>query len=97
MLRVYRTGSLKTVARELAKYNLDLVAVYCVRWEDGGGEPANRPKIGNDSLREIINDNGGWICKSQAHQKSNCQKSTVFPHRIIHKYTWISLMRKHVT
>jgi exonuclease III len=33
-----RSGSLKTVTRELAKYKLDLVGVHEVRWEKGGTE-----------------------------------------------------------
>jgi hypothetical protein len=33
-----RRGSLKTVARELGKYKLDLVHVREVRWEKGGAE-----------------------------------------------------------
>jgi exonuclease III len=33
-------GSLKTVARELGKYKLDLVGVQEVRWENGGTERA---------------------------------------------------------
>jgi hypothetical protein len=37
---LFRTGSLKTVARELGKYNLDLVGVQEVRWEKGGTERA---------------------------------------------------------
>jgi exonuclease III len=37
---LYRTGSLKTVARELGKYKLDLVGVQEVRWEKGGTERA---------------------------------------------------------
>jgi hypothetical protein len=36
----YRIGSLKTVARELGKYKLDLVGVQEVRWEKGGTERA---------------------------------------------------------
>jgi hypothetical protein len=36
---LYRTGSLKTVARKLGKYELDLVGVQ-VRWEKGGTERA---------------------------------------------------------
>jgi exonuclease III len=35
---LYRLGSLKTVARELGKYKLDLVGVQEVRWEKGGTE-----------------------------------------------------------
>jgi exonuclease III len=37
----YRSGSLKTVSRELAKYKLDLVGVQDVRWEKDGAEPAD--------------------------------------------------------
>jgi exonuclease III len=37
---LYRSGSLKTVSGELAKYKLDLVGVKQVRWEKGGTEPA---------------------------------------------------------
>jgi hypothetical protein len=36
----YRAGSLITVLRELARYNLVLVGVQEVRWEGGGTEPA---------------------------------------------------------
>jgi hypothetical protein len=35
---LYRSGSLKTVARELGKYKLDLVGVQEVRWVKGGTE-----------------------------------------------------------
>jgi len=34
-------GSLKTAASELAKYNLDLVAVQEVRWVEGGSQPGD--------------------------------------------------------
>jgi exonuclease III len=37
---LYRSGSLKTVARELRKYKLDLVGVQEVRWDKGGTERA---------------------------------------------------------
>jgi hypothetical protein len=33
---LYRSGSLKTVARVLGKYKLDLVGVQEVRWDKGG-------------------------------------------------------------
>jgi hypothetical protein len=32
---LYRSGSLTAVARELARYKLDLVGVEEVRWENG--------------------------------------------------------------
>jgi exonuclease III len=35
---LYRSGSFKTVARELGKYKLDLVGVQEVRWDKGGIE-----------------------------------------------------------
>jgi exonuclease III len=37
---LYRAGSLKTVAKELVKYKLDLVGVQEVRWEKGSTERA---------------------------------------------------------
>jgi exonuclease III len=36
----YRSGSLKTVSRELAKYKLDLVGIQEVRWDDSNTELA---------------------------------------------------------
>jgi exonuclease III len=38
---LYRARSLKTVATELAKYGLDLVALQEVRWDSGGSEPGH--------------------------------------------------------
>jgi hypothetical protein len=37
---LYRAGSLKTVARDLQEYKLDLVGVVKVRWEKEGTERA---------------------------------------------------------
>jgi exonuclease III len=37
---LHRTGTLKTVVRELVKYRLDLVGVWEVRWEKSGTERA---------------------------------------------------------
>jgi exonuclease III len=37
---LYRAGSLKTVAKELGKYKLDLVGVQEVTWEEEGTERA---------------------------------------------------------
>jgi hypothetical protein len=37
---MYRAGSLRAVAEELSKYNLDLVGVQEVRWDRDGTEPA---------------------------------------------------------
>ena len=35
---LYRSGSLKAAARELARYKLDVVGVQEVRWDKGGTE-----------------------------------------------------------
>jgi exonuclease III len=45
---LYRSGSLKTVARELGKYKLDLVGVQEVRWDKGGTERAFFYGAGNE-------------------------------------------------
>jgi hypothetical protein len=37
---MYREGSLKVVAEEIAKYKLDLVGVQKVRWDGGDTKPA---------------------------------------------------------
>jgi exonuclease III len=39
---MYRAGSLRAIAEELSKYNLDLVGVQEVRWDAGGTEPASK-------------------------------------------------------
>jgi exonuclease III len=39
---MYRAGSLRTVAEEISKYELDLVGVREVRWDRGGIEPAGK-------------------------------------------------------
>jgi hypothetical protein len=36
MSGVYRSGSLKTVSEDLAKYKLDLVGIQEIRWDKGG-------------------------------------------------------------
>jgi exonuclease III len=37
---LYRASSLRTVAKEISKYKLDLLGVQEVRWGGGGTEPA---------------------------------------------------------
>jgi hypothetical protein len=39
---LYRAGSLRTVAEEVSKYELDLLGVQEVRWGGGGTEPAGK-------------------------------------------------------
>ena len=47
-----------------------------------------KPTIGNESLHQDSNDNGVRIVNF-ATSKNLVIKSTMFPHRNIHKYTWI--------
>jgi hypothetical protein len=46
-----------------------------------------KPTIGNESLHETSNDNGVRLV-NVATSKTLRVKSTMFPHRNIHKYTW---------
>jgi hypothetical protein len=39
---MYRAGSFRTVAEEIAKCKLDLVGVQEVRWDRGGTKPAGK-------------------------------------------------------
>jgi len=54
-----------------------------------GREKVFKPKIGNESLHQHSNDNGVRIV-TFATSKNLVMKSTMFPHRNIHKYTWTS-------
>jgi hypothetical protein len=54
-----------------------------------GREDIFKPTIGNESLQEISNDNGVRVVNFVT-SKNLIVKSTVFPHRNIHKYTWTS-------
>jgi endonuclease/exonuclease/phosphatase family metal-dependent hydrolase len=54
-----------------------------------GRENIFKPTIGNESLHEISNDNGVRIVNFVT-SKNLVVKSTMFPHRKIHKYTSIS-------
>jgi hypothetical protein len=54
-----------------------------------GKEDIFKLTIGNESSHEINNDNGVRVVNF-ATSKSLVVKSTMFPHRIIHKYTWTS-------
>ena len=54
-----------------------------------GGENIFKPTIGNKSLHQDSNDNELRIVNF-ATSKNLVLKSTMFPHRDIHKYTWTS-------
>jgi exonuclease III len=51
---LYRAGSMKTVARELGKYKLDLVGVQEVRWEKNGTERAEDVRFSMERGMKII-------------------------------------------
>jgi hypothetical protein len=54
-----------------------------------GREDIFKPTIGNESSHEISNANGIRVVNF-ATSKNLVVKSTMFPHRSIHKYTWTS-------
>jgi hypothetical protein len=53
--RLYRAGSLITVAAEISKYKLDLVGVQEVRWDRGGTEPASEYTFSMERGMRIMN------------------------------------------
>jgi hypothetical protein len=52
-----------------------------------GREDIFKPTIANESSHEISNDNGVRVVNF-ATSKNFVVKSTMFPHRSIHKYIW---------
>jgi hypothetical protein len=54
-----------------------------------GKEDIFKPTIGNESLHQDSNDNGVRVVNF-ATSKNLVVKSTMFPHRNIHKYSWTS-------
>jgi hypothetical protein len=52
-------------------------------------EDIMKPTAGNESLHEISNDNGVRVVDF-ATSKNLIVKSSMFPHRNIHKFTWTS-------
>jgi hypothetical protein len=54
-----------------------------------GREDIFKPTIGNESLHEISNHSGVRVVNF-ATSKNLTVKSTKFPHRNIHKVTWMS-------
>jgi hypothetical protein len=54
-----------------------------------GRENIFKPTIGNENLHEISNDSGVRVVNF-ATSKNLVVKSTMFPHRKIHKHTWTS-------
>jgi endonuclease/exonuclease/phosphatase family metal-dependent hydrolase len=54
-----------------------------------GREDIFKPTVRNESSHEISNDNGVRVLNF-ATSKNLIVKSTMFPHRSIHKYPWTS-------
>jgi hypothetical protein len=54
-----------------------------------GREDIFKPMIGNESLHKISNDNGVRVVNFST-SKNHAVKSTMFPHRNIHKFIWTS-------
>jgi exonuclease III len=52
---LYRAGSITTVAKELARYKLDLVGLQEVRWDKGGTVRAGDYKFFYGKKMKIIN------------------------------------------
>jgi exonuclease III len=66
---MYRAGSLKTVGSELTNYNVDLVAVQEVRWENDGIEPADDHTFffGNGCANHHLGT--GFLCMRKSDQQ----------------------------
>jgi hypothetical protein len=64
--------------------------------EKVGRENIFKRTIKNEMLHQVSNDNGAKITKF-ATSKNLTVKSTMFPHRNIHKYTWTPLTGRLTT
>jgi hypothetical protein len=77
---------IKRVLDKFPKYHMKILLLD---FNAKGGEgDIFKPTIGNESLHEISNDNGVRLVNFTS--KKLRFKSTMFPHRNIHKYTWTS-------
>jgi exonuclease III len=66
---LYRSGSLKTVARELGKYTLDLVGVQEVRWDKVGTERAEDYTFFYGAGNEDHQLGTGFLCIRESYQQ----------------------------
>jgi hypothetical protein len=78
---------LELVFDKFPKYHMKILLIdFKVKL---GKEEIFKSTIGNESLNEINNDNGVRLVNF-ATPENLIVKSTIFPHRNIHKYTWTS-------
>ena len=77
---------LEQVFDHFPKYHMKILLDFNAKV---GREKIFKPTIGNESLHQYCNDNGVRIFDF-ATSKNLVVKSTMFPHRNIHKYTWTS-------
>jgi hypothetical protein len=66
---LYRSGSFKTVARELGKYKLDLVGVQEIRWDKGGTEWAEDYTLFYGVGDEDHQLGTGFLCIRESYQQ----------------------------
>jgi hypothetical protein len=67
--RLYRSGTLKKVARELGKYKLDLVGVQEVRWDKGGTKRAEEYTFFYGVGNEDQQLGTGFLCIRESYQQ----------------------------
>jgi hypothetical protein len=77
---------LERVFDKFPKYHMKILLDFNAKV---GREDIFKQTIGNETLHEISNDNGVRLVNF-ATSKNLRVKSTIFPHRNIHKYTWMS-------
>jgi hypothetical protein len=77
---------LERIFVKFPKYHIKMLGDFN---DKAGREEISKPTIGNESLHEISNDNGVRVVNF-ATSKNFIVKSTMFPHRNFHKYTWTS-------
>jgi hypothetical protein len=70
----YRADSLKTTASELAKHNLDLVAMKEVTWDEGGIEPAHNYTFRMEIGMLTADRNQANTVKRRGHGQSKTSK-----------------------
>jgi hypothetical protein len=82
-----KTSNLTRIFNKFPKYHVKIL--FGDLNAKVGRENIFKPTTGNESLLEISNDNGIRVVNC-ATSKNLIVKSTMFPHRNIHKHTWTS-------